>query len=91
MQRDESVWTDATVYRPERFKNFTNDSDFIPYLIGPENCAGKNFANFEIPLVIRAFILKFRSMKILVKGREPYSGGTYRFTDRLLVEFERHD
>lgn len=84
MQRNESIWKNAESFIPERFIDFTDSCNFIPYLIGNENCAGKNFANFETKIVIGCIVRNF-NIEIVDTTLHPMSSGTFRLTDILNV------
>ena len=45
-------WTDPEVYRPERFNEKSTPYTYYPFLLGPRQCIGKNFAILELKCII---------------------------------------
>lgn len=44
MHHDEDLWDKPSEFRPERFKNGTNDfvrNSYIPFIAGPRSCLGE--------------------------------------------------
>ncbi|RAL51338.1 hypothetical protein DM860_010840 [Cuscuta australis] len=65
LHRDPEVWgPDANEFKPERFANGVSGACktpqvFVPFGVGPRLCVGRNFAMFEIKVVLCAIISKF--------------------------------
>lgn len=89
--RDKDIWgTDSETFDPDRFDYITDDQNkiFIPFVIGPENCPGKLFAELESSIVISKL---FSNYDITVRDHvlNPCSGGTFRLTDKILVSIKK--
>jgi len=63
MQRDESIWKDATKFKPERFSDDSfskrNPFTYLPFSAGPRNCIGQRYAMMELKVVLYHLLKKF--------------------------------
>lgn len=72
LHRNTDHWTDAGLFKPERFIDeqgkIRKSSAYFPFGAGPRMCIGNNFAMAEMSLVLHAFFTRFR---IAATGQEP--------------------
>ena len=63
LQIDPRYWEDPLKFIPERFATGSNNKikpfTFMPFMVGPRNCIGKNFAMLEIKVVLARLIHEF--------------------------------
>ncbi|KAK3788828.1 hypothetical protein RRG08_059406 [Elysia crispata] len=61
--RDEKVWGDPEVFRPDRFLDENGSvvakKEFVPFSIGKRNCIGEGLATMELFIFISALVQKF--------------------------------
>ncbi|GFN92625.1 cytochrome p450 2j2 [Plakobranchus ocellatus] len=61
--RDESVWGDPDIFRPDRFLDADGSvivkKELIPFGIGRRNCVGEALASMELFLFLAALVQKF--------------------------------
>ncbi|GFO38661.1 cytochrome p450 2u1 [Plakobranchus ocellatus] len=63
VHRDESVWGDPDIFRPDRFLDADGSvivkKELIPFSIGRRNCVGEALASMELFLFLAALVQKF--------------------------------
>ena len=61
MHHWEQHWTDPDKFEPERFLRSTpKPYTYIPFLLGPRQCIGKNFAIFELKVMLCELFKRFK-------------------------------
>ncbi|KAI1843982.1 hypothetical protein JX266_009848 [Neoarthrinium moseri] len=75
------IWgDDAHIFDPDRWENLTGDAAspyaWEPFIQGPRQCPGKNFALIEIKAILAALISRFRFI-----GIEKHDGSGKLMTD----------
>lgn len=60
MHRTPAFWEAPTAFWPDRFAAETNAHAFIPFISGPRQCIGNNFALLEARLVLAVLAKRFR-------------------------------
>jgi cytochrome P450 len=63
LHRDERLWRDASIFRPQRFiddPGAARSGNFYPFGAGPRMCVGNNFAMVEMSLFLAAFFKQFQ-------------------------------
>lgn len=63
LHRNETLWEDATAFRPDRFdpdKGSNFNAHYFPFGAGPRMCIGNNFAMYEMTLVLNRLIKRYR-------------------------------
>jgi cytochrome P450 len=64
MQNHEGFWDDPHVFRPERFTEATpKPYTYMPFLVGPRQCIGKNFAILELKCIVAEILKRFTVAK----------------------------
>jgi len=80
--RSEKYFPDTFKFKPERFSKDEDDPNgsiatytFFPFSLGPRNCIGQNFAQFEAKVIIAKLVQNFdlelcpdQSFKIIQEG-----------------------
>lgn len=88
IQRLYSQWgEDAEIFKPERFEKSVDMNNFFPFVLGKYSCAGKNFALFESIIVIACIVYYF-DIEIIEKEIRPFSAGTFRLSDNMLINIK---
>ncbi|QGR54090.1 cytochrome P450 [Moumouvirus maliensis] len=85
--RDPKIWgSDCEKFIPERFTQITPEqkSNFIPFILGDEDCPGRIFAQLESSIIVSKLFLEY-DLVILPHKLNPMSAGTFRLTDNLPV------
>ncbi|AVL94959.1 cytochrome P450 family protein [Moumouvirus australiensis] len=85
--RDPKIWgSDSEMFIPERFTNITPEQkkNFIPFILGDEDCPGRLFAQLESSIIVSKLFLEY-DLFILPHKLNPMSAGTFRLTDNLPV------
>ena len=61
LHRNETLWPNATEFKPDRFLNPEKETTkiFYPFGGGPRLCIGNNFAMAEMALFLQEFIQRF--------------------------------
>lgn len=62
LHRDERLWEDALLFKPERFienKKLSKSKKYFPFGAGPRMCIGNNFALAEIAYFLFSFFSAF--------------------------------
>ena len=89
LQRQKAVWgKDAEFFRPERFKELSIEQlrMFRPFVAGPEQCPGREFAKVESMLAFAGLFHHFDIRLSDPNQREqPTSAGTFRLFRELFV------
>lgn len=77
--RDESLWPEATCFRPERFDRSQRPAQppltYVPFGGGPRNCIGAVFAQIEAKVVLARILQRF-DLALVSKKVRPYMGAT---------------
>ena len=63
LHRDERLWKDASIFKPQRFiddPGAARSGNFYPFGAGPRMCVGNNFAMVEMSLFLAAFFKQFQ-------------------------------
>ena len=64
MQNHEEYWDEPHVFRPERFTEATpKPYTYMPFLLGPRQCIGKNFAILELKCLVAEILKRFTVAK----------------------------
>lgn len=89
--RDPKIWGNKSEeFNPDHFiggiNNLTPEQkeNFIPFIVGSENCPGKKFAILESSVVISKLFFEY---ELIIQSHKlnPMSAGTFRLTDELPV------
>jgi len=62
MHHDQDLWDKPSEFRPERFKNGTNDfvrNSYIPFIAGPRSCLGKHLGIMKTKLMVYGMVRNF--------------------------------
>ena len=89
--RSEEIWgPTAEEFIPDRFDLMTDSEKetFIPFVVGPESCPGKAFAELESAIVISNLFYHYK-VEILEHNIQPASAVTFRLFDKLPVKINR--
>lgn len=77
--RDESLWPEATCFRPERFDRSQRSGQppltYVPFGGGPRNCIGATFAQIEAKVILARILQRF-DLTLISKEVRPYMGAT---------------
>nr|WBF70621.1 hypothetical protein [Megavirus caiporensis] len=93
--RDPKIWGDTSEeFNPDHFIDGINNltpeqkENFIPFIVGTENCPGKKFAILESSIVISKLFFEY---EIIIQSHKlnPMSAGTFRLTDKLPVTIKK--
>ncbi|KAK3764223.1 hypothetical protein RRG08_044149 [Elysia crispata] len=72
--RDEKVWGDPEVFRPDRFLDENGSvvakKEFVPFSIGKRNCLGEGLATMELFIFISSLVQKFEFLPE-IEGQRP--------------------
>ena len=85
--RDKRIWgSDSEIFNPDRHDNLNQhqQDNMIPFIVGSMKCPGKMFALLETSCVISR-LFKNYELEILQQDIYPFSAGTFRLTNKLLV------
>ncbi|AZL89209.1 cytochrome p450-like protein [Megavirus baoshan] len=89
--RDPKIWgNNSEEFNPDHFIEGVNNlkpkqkENFIPFIVGSENCPGKRFAILESSVVISKLFFEYE-LNIQPHKLNPMSAGTFRLTDKLPV------
>ena len=64
MHRSEKFWTNPERFDPDRFINGNpKPYTYFPFLMGPRQCMGKNFAILELKVILCEVLRKFDLFK----------------------------
>ncbi len=89
--RSTQIWgNDAEVFNPNRFNQLSEKQKklFIPFIVGPESCPGKKFAELEAAIVITKLFYDY-DIHFLEHKLNPSSAGTFRLTDNLPITIHK--
>lgn len=91
--RDESRWSDAQTFRPERFLNRTEavvrQGGYFPFGIGPRGCIGAQFAMIEAVIVLVTLLETFELELLASDEVRPQWRGTLRPDRPIPVRLRR--
>lgn len=77
--RDESLWPEATCFRPERFDRSQRPGQppltYVPFGGGPRNCIGAVFAQIEAKVILARILQRF-DLALVSKKVRSYMGAT---------------
>ncbi|AGF85162.1 P450 family protein [Moumouvirus goulette] len=87
--RDTKIWgSKSEKFIPDRFDkiNLTTEqkSNFLPFIIGDEDCPGRIFAQLESSIIVSKLFNEY-DLFILPHKLNPMSAGTFRLTDNLPI------
>lgn len=79
-QTRNDIWGDGDVFRPERWGTVSNPGDgdrtppgaYVPFSVGPKNCAGQFLADFEGILILAELFRRF-DMQLAVDPKDLHS------------------
>lgn len=60
LHHNPKYWKNPEEFNPDRFNEPYEKYAYIPFSVGPRDCAGKNFASITVPLILTILLRKYK-------------------------------